>query len=44
MSALSIRDAAPEDIDIIHGFILALAEFEHLTHEVRAGKAMCDGR
>lgn len=40
MSALSIREAAPEDIDLIHGFILALAEFEQLSHEVRADKAV----
>ncbi|MBN8830367.1 MAG: GNAT family N-acetyltransferase [Sphingomonadales bacterium] len=36
---LTIRDAVPEDIDLIHGFILALADYERLHHEVRADKA-----
>jgi GNAT superfamily N-acetyltransferase len=34
-----IRDAKPEDVDIIHGFILALADYEKLRHEVRADPA-----
>jgi len=37
---IKIRFAGPDDLDTIHGFILALAEFEHLAHEVRADKAM----
>jgi len=37
---LLIRDAVPQDIDLIHGFILALADYEHLAHEVRTDKAM----
>lgn len=37
---LTIRDATPQDIDTIHGFILALADYEHLAHEVRADKVM----
>jgi GNAT superfamily N-acetyltransferase len=34
-----IRDATPEDVDIIHGFILALADYEKLRHEARADPA-----
>ena len=30
-----IRQAAPADLDVIHGFILALADYEQLRHEVR---------
>jgi GNAT superfamily N-acetyltransferase len=37
---LAIRSAAPGDIDVIHGFILALADYERLSHEVRADKAV----
>jgi GNAT superfamily N-acetyltransferase len=37
---LAIRSAAPDDIDVIHGFILSLADYEHLSHEVRADKAV----
>lgn len=37
---LTIRDAVPEDIDLIHGFILALADYERLSHEVRTDKAV----
>ena len=36
---LTIREAVPEDIDLVHGFILALADYERLRHEVRADKA-----
>lgn len=35
---INIRSAAPADLDVIHGFILALAEYERLSHEVRADK------
>lgn len=35
---LNIRFAAPDDIDAIHGFILALADYEKLAHEVRADR------
>lgn len=31
-----IRDATPADIGTIHGFILALADYEKLAHEVKA--------
>lgn len=37
---LTIREATPEDIDLIHGFILALADYERLRHEVRTDKAV----
>lgn len=37
---LSIRCAEPGDLDIIHAFILALADYEKLRHEVRADKAV----
>jgi GNAT superfamily N-acetyltransferase len=33
---LHIREAVPADIHLIHGFILALADYEKLAHEVRA--------
>ncbi|CAN5145377.1 GNAT family N-acetyltransferase [soil metagenome] len=36
---IHIRDATPADIALIHGFILALAEFEKLAHEVRIDRA-----
>ena len=29
-----VRPARPEDADLIHGFIFALAEYEKLAHEV----------
>ena len=35
---VTIRNAEPHDIDLIHGFILALAEYEKLAHEVRADR------
>ncbi len=35
---INIRSAVPADLDVIHGFILALAEYERLSHEVRADK------
>ncbi len=38
--SIGIRFAGPDDLDTIHGFILALADFEHLAHEVRTDKAM----
>jgi GNAT superfamily N-acetyltransferase len=38
--SLAIRFARPDDIDAIHGFILDLAAFERLSHEVRADKAV----
>ncbi len=37
---IDIRFAGPEDLDTIHGFILALADYELLSHEVRTDKAM----
>ncbi len=40
---LHIRAATPADIDIIHGFILALAAYERLSHEVRADRAVLAG-
>jgi GNAT superfamily N-acetyltransferase len=36
---LTIRFAEAADLDTIHGFILALADYERLSHEVRADKA-----
>jgi GNAT superfamily N-acetyltransferase len=39
---LSIRFATSADLDIVHGFILALADYERLSHEVRTDKAMLD--
>jgi GNAT superfamily N-acetyltransferase len=36
---VTIRDAAPYDIGVIHDFILALADYEKLRHEVRADRA-----
>ena len=30
-----IRQAAPADLDVVHGFIVALADYEQLRHEVR---------
>ena len=38
--SVTIRDAGEADIDIIHGFILALADYERLSHEVHADKAV----
>ena len=35
---ISIRDASPADLDLIHHLILALAEYEKLQHEVRADR------
>jgi len=39
-AGLTIRPAIPADLDLIHGFILALADYEKLRHEVRADKAV----
>lgn len=36
----AIRFAKPDDLDTIHGFILALADFERLADAVRADKAV----
>ncbi|HTU10386.1 MAG TPA: GNAT family N-acetyltransferase [Allosphingosinicella sp.] len=36
---MSIRGAVPADLELIHGFILALADYEKLRHEVRADRA-----
>lgn len=36
--ALTIRNAVPADIGIIHDFILALADYEKLTHAVKADR------
>ncbi|AUW56939.1 N-acetyltransferase [Sphingobium sp. SCG-1] len=35
---VTIRNAEPQDIGLIHSFILALAEYEKLLHEVRADR------
>jgi GNAT superfamily N-acetyltransferase len=35
---VTVRNAAPADIDLILGFIRALAEYERLSHEVRADR------
>ncbi|BAK64872.1 putative acetyltransferase [Sphingobium sp. SYK-6] len=37
---IHIRFAEARDIDLIHGFILALADYERLAHAVRADKAV----
>lgn len=37
---VAIRFAQPADLDTIHAFILALADYERLAHEVRADKAV----
>lgn len=39
MGGVSIRPAVPADLDLIHGFILALADYEKLFHEAKADKA-----
>ena len=38
MAAVVIRAAAPADLGLIHAFILALADYERLSHEVRANR------
>jgi len=38
--ALNIRPATPHDAALIHELILALAEYEKLSHEVRADPAL----
>jgi GNAT superfamily N-acetyltransferase len=38
--SVTIRPAMERDIDNIHGFILALAEYERLSHEVRGDKTV----
>ena len=38
MSSILVRAAQADDIDTIHGFILALAEYERLAHEVKADR------
>ncbi len=38
MSGIIIRDAQPGDIDTIRDFILALADYEKLSHEVKADR------
>jgi GNAT superfamily N-acetyltransferase len=37
-----IRQAAPADLDVIHGFILALADYEELRHEVRVEREVLE--
>ncbi|WP_176596991.1 MULTISPECIES: GNAT family N-acetyltransferase [Sphingobium] len=37
--SVTIREAAPADIGAIHDFILALADYEKLSHEVKADRA-----
>jgi GNAT superfamily N-acetyltransferase len=37
---LNIRFAEPRDLDIILGFIIALADFEQLRHEVKADRTV----
>lgn len=39
MSAIIIRPARADDLDTIHAFILALADYERLAHEVKADRA-----
>ena len=40
--SVTIREAVSSDIATIHGFILALAEYEKLSHEVKADRASLD--
>lgn len=42
MAAISIRPAVPADVEIILGFICALADYERLRHEVRADRALLE--
>jgi GNAT superfamily N-acetyltransferase len=37
--SLAIRPAGPGDLAVIYGFIRALADYEHLLHEVAAAEA-----
>lgn len=37
-----IREAVPADLGAIHGFILALADYEKLSHEVRTDPALLE--
>lgn len=39
MTGIMIREARPDDIGAIHDFILALADYERLAHEVKADRA-----
>ncbi|SEJ99814.1 L-amino acid N-acyltransferase YncA [Sphingobium sp. AP50] len=39
MSDIVIREAQADDIDTIKAFILALADYERLSHEVKADRA-----
>lgn len=38
MSDITIRPAHADDLDTIYGFIVALAEYERLAHEVKADR------
>lgn len=40
--SVAIRAATRADLPVIHGFILALAEYEKLAHEVRADAALLE--
>jgi GNAT superfamily N-acetyltransferase len=40
--SITIRPARPEDIDTIRAFILALADYEKLAHEVKADRAVLE--
>jgi GNAT superfamily N-acetyltransferase len=40
--SILIREATRHDIALIHGFIIALAEFEKLAHEVRTDRDTLD--
>jgi GNAT superfamily N-acetyltransferase len=39
MTGIIIREARADDIGLIHDFILALADYERLAHEVKADRA-----
>jgi GNAT superfamily N-acetyltransferase len=39
---IQVRQAEPSDIGIIHDFILALADYERLRHEVRAERIVLE--
>lgn len=37
--SISVREATPADVGLIHGFVRALADYENLLHEVEATPA-----
>jgi GNAT superfamily N-acetyltransferase len=39
VSVIAVRPAEPDDTALIHGFIVALADYERLRHEAKASEA-----